>query len=129
MSDEPGRRTLDYPWRIDGRGRTAEVDPDGHVRDLIEQVLFTSPGERVMRPDFGSGVLAMVFEPGGPEVAAAAQFLVQGSLERELSDVLALESVAVEAIDAALVVTVAYVVRRTQAHAVATFRAPGGGPG
>jgi phage baseplate assembly protein W len=127
MSGDARSRTLDYPWAIDGRGRTADVDPDGHVRDLIEQVLFTTPGERVMRPDFGSGVLAMVFEPGGPEVAAAAQFLVQGSLERELSDVLVLESVTVEAIDAALLVTVVYVVRRTQARAVATFRAPGGG--
>ncbi len=54
----------------------------------------------------------MVFEPGGPEVAAAAQFLVQGSLERELADVIVVESVEVEAVDAALVVTVAYVVRR-----------------
>jgi phage baseplate assembly protein W len=98
------------------------------VRDLIEQVLFTSPGERVMRPDFGSGLLAMVFEPGGAEVAAATQYLVRGALERELSDVLTLASVDVEMLDAALVVTVAYVVQRTQAHEVATFRAPGGVP-
>jgi phage baseplate assembly protein W len=118
--------TLDFPWALDGRGRTAAVDYDGHVRDLIEQVLFTSPGERVMRPDFGSGLLAMVFEPGGPEVAAAAQYLVQGALERELADVIFLESVDVEALDAAIAVTVRYVVRRTQAHVVATFRTPGG---
>ena len=64
---------LDYPWSVDGRGRTAATDRDGHVRDLVEQVLFTSPGERVMRPDFGCGLLGMVFEPGGPEVAAAAR--------------------------------------------------------
>lgn len=120
--------TLDFPWSIDGRGRTAATDRDDHVRDLIEQVLFTAPGERVMRPDFGSGLLAMVFEPGGAELAATAQYLVQGSLERELSDVITLESVNVEVVDVALVVTVAYVVRRTQAHQVATFRAPGGVP-
>lgn len=117
--------TLSFPWALDGRGRTAEVDDDGHVRDLVEQVLFTSPGERVMRPDFGSGLLAMVFAPGGPEVAAAAQYLVQGSLERELADAILLESVEVEAMDAALVVTVVYVVRRTRAHVIATFHAPG----
>lgn len=122
-----GPSPLDFPWALDGRGRTAATDHDGHVRDLIEQVLFTTPGERVMRPDFGSGLLAMVFEPGGPEVAATAQFLVQGSLELELSGVLTLQSVTVEAIDAALVVTVAYVVRRTGALEVATFRAAGGG--
>ncbi len=119
--------TVDFPWGFDGRGRTAATDQDGHVRDLIEQVLLTSPGERVMRPGFGSGLLTMVFEPGGPEVAATAQYLVQGSLERELSDVIALETVEVDAVDSALVVTVSYVVRRTQAHEVATFRAPGGG--
>ena len=67
---------IDYPYRFDGRGRTAQTTADEHVRDLIEQVLFTTPGERDMRPDFGSGVLAMVFEPGGSDVAATAQFLV-----------------------------------------------------
>ena len=123
---------LAFPWSVDGRGRTTATDRDGHVRDLIQQVLFTSPGERVMRPDFGSGVLAMVFEPGGPEVAATAQFLVQASLERELSDVIAVHGVEVEAGragDAALVVTVAYVVHRTGAHEVAGFRVPGSGGG
>lgn len=118
--------TLDFPWAVDGRGRTAATSHDDHVRDLVEQVLFTTPGERVMRPDFGSGLLAMVFEPGGPEVAAAARYLVQGSLERELSDLLLLEQVEVDALDAAVVVTVSYVVRHTQARHVATFRAPGG---
>jgi phage baseplate assembly protein W len=119
--------TLAFPWALDGRGRTAATDRAGHVRDLIEQVLFTAPGERVMRPDFGSGLLAMVFEPGGPEVAAATQYLVQGSLERELSDVIVLEAVEVEAVDSALIVTVSYIVRDTQVHGVATFRGPGGG--
>ncbi len=119
--------TTDFPYAVDGRGRTAATDPDGHVRDLVEQVLFTSPGERVMRPDFGSGLLRMVFEPGGPEAAAATQYLVQGALERELADVVAVESVRVEALDAALVVTVAYVVRATRTPVVATFSGPGGG--
>ena len=118
--------TTDFPYAIDGRGRTAATGRDDHVRDLIEQVLFTAPGERVMRPDFGSGLLRMVFEPGGPEAAAATQYLVQGALERELADVIAVETVRVEAIDAALLVTVAYVVRETQTPVVATFRAPGG---
>ncbi|WP_243073653.1 GPW/gp25 family protein [Microbacterium sp. SS28] len=118
--------TLDYPWSVDGTGRTSTTGRDEHVRDLIEQVLLTSPGERVMRPDFGAGLLAQVFAPGGPEVAAASQFLVQAALERELADVIALESVDVEARDAAVVATVAYVVRATGAHEVQTFRTPPG---
>jgi uncharacterized protein len=117
--------TVDFPWGLDGRGRTAVTDDDDHIRDLIEQVLFTAPGERVMRPDFGSGLLAMVFEPGGPEAAVAAQYLVQAALDRELGDVVALQSVQVEAIDAAIVVTVSYVVRRTQTQVVATFSSTG----
>lgn len=127
MTIRPDLASADYPWAVDGRGRTASTGRDDHVRDLIEQVLFTTPGERVMRPDFGSGLLSMVFEPGGPEAAATAQFLVQGSLERELADVITLEAVTVEAVDAALVVTVAYVVRSSGQHQVATFRAGTGG--
>jgi phage baseplate assembly protein W len=118
--------TVDFPWAVDGRGRTAATGRDDHVRDLIEQVLLTSPGERVMRPDFGAGLLAAVFEPGGPPAAASAQFLVASALERELSSVIIVDAVDVDAIDAALVVTVRYVVRATGAHEVAAFRTPGG---
>ena len=67
--------------------------PDDHLRDLIEQVLFTSPGERVMRPDFGSGLLGLVFEPGGTELAATTQHLVQGALQRELGHLISVEAV------------------------------------
>ena len=119
--------TVDFPWSVDARGRTSATDPDEHVRDLIEQVLLTSPGERVMRPDFGAGLLAAVFEPGGPAVAASAQYLVAAALERELGAVIALESVEVEAMDAALVVTVEYVVRRSGTRASAVVQVSGGG--
>ena len=88
---------VDFPYHVDGRGRTADADADDHLRDLIEQVLFTAPGERVMRPDFGSGLLALVFEPGGPELVATTQFLVQGALQRELGHLIAVESVEVDA--------------------------------
>lgn len=118
---------LDFPWAIDGRGRTTATDQAGHIRDLIEQVLLTAPGERVMRPDFGCGLLAMVFEPGGPQVAATLQFVVQGALERELGDVVALREVTVEAVDAALVVTVTYEEVRTGTPQVVTVRTPSAG--
>ena len=62
-----------------------------HIRDLIEQVLFTSPGERVMRPDFGSGLLALVFEPNSTTLAATTQFLVQGALQQHLSHLIAVQ--------------------------------------
>ncbi len=113
---------LDYPYRIDGRGRTAQADPDAHIRDMIEQVLFTAPGERVNRPDFGCGLLSLVFAPNSAELAAATQFIVQGSLQQWLGDVIAVENVSVEASDGRLQVTVRYVVRRTGARQAAEFR-------
>jgi hypothetical protein len=113
--------TVDFPLHVDGRGRTAVTDPDGHLRDLIEQVLFTAPGERVMRPDFGSGLLALVFEPGGPELVATTQHLVQGALQQELGHLIAVESVEVSQHEGALTVAVSYVVLRTQERASASF--------
>jgi uncharacterized protein len=112
---------VDFPYHVDGRGRTAHTGADDHLRDLIEQVLFTAPGERVMRPEFGSGLLALVFEPGGPELVAATQHLVQGALQQELGHLIAVESVEVSQHEGALTVSVDYVALRTQEEASASF--------
>lgn len=112
---------VDFPWAVDGRGRTATTGPDDHLRDLIEQVLFTAPGERVMRPDFGSALLGLVFEPGGPELVATTQHLVQGALQQWLGNLIAVESVTVSQVEGVLTVEVAYVVLRTRERADATF--------
>jgi len=112
---------FDFPYHVDGRGRTATAGADDHLRDLIEQVLFTAPGERVMRPDFGSGLLGLVFEPGGPELVATTQHLVQGALQQELGHLIAVESVEVSQDDGALRVSVSYVPLRTQERTAATF--------
>ena len=102
-----------YPFRIDGRGRAAEADDDGHIRDLIEQVLFTQPGERVNRPDFGCGLAQMVFAPSSGELAAAVQLTAQAALQQWLSDRITVEQVAVESLDSTLTVTVRYIITRT----------------
>jgi phage baseplate assembly protein W len=112
---------VDFPYHVDGRGRTAGAEADDHLRDLIEQVLFTAPGERVMRPEFGSGLLGLVFEPGGPELVAATQHLVQGALQQELGHLIAVESVDVSQYEGALTVAVSYVALRTQRRATASF--------
>ncbi len=111
---------VDFPYRIDERGRTADVDEDAHVRDLIEQILFTAPGERVNRPTFGSGLLGLVFEPNSEAVVAATEHTVHGALQTWLGDVVVVEGVDVAADEARLEVTVRYVVRRTQEQRVAT---------
>jgi Bacteriophage baseplate protein W len=115
---------LDFPYHFDGRGRTA--DAADHIRDLIEQVLFTSPGERVMRPDFGSGLLAMVFEPNSTALAATSQMLIQGALQQHLGDLIAVQGVEVEAIDSTFRVEVRYVVLADGAEATASFAPPEG---
>jgi uncharacterized protein len=112
---------IDFPFHTDNRGRTGSTDADGHVRDLIEQVLFTTPGERVNRPDFGSGLLQLVFAPSSPELAATTQFLVQAALQQWLGEIVIVEGVEVDAGEGLLQVTVQYVVRRTQERQVARF--------
>jgi phage baseplate assembly protein W len=101
---------IDFPFQIDGRGRTS-IGGERHVRNLIEQLLFTSPGERVNRPTLGSGLLQMVFAPSSDELAAATQFLVQGTLQQWLGDLLQAEAVRVEIQDATMLVTAQYVIR------------------
>lgn len=112
---------IDFPFRFDNRGRTAETDYESHIRDLIEQVLFTAPGERVNRPNFGSGLMQLVFAPNSDELAAATQFLVQGALQQWLGDLIQVDAVQVESEEATLRVVVQYTVRRTQQRQTAQF--------
>jgi phage baseplate assembly protein W len=112
---------VDFPFRFDHRGHTATTDDDDHIRDMIELLLFTNPGERVNRPDFGSGLLQMVFAPNSDELAAAAQFLIQGALQQWLGDLIQVEAVQTESQDETLYVTVQYVIRRTEERMVAQF--------
>ena len=116
---------VDFPLRVDGRGRTATTSDDDHIRDLIEQVLFTAPGERVNRPTFGSGLLRLVFAPNNDALAAATQLTVQGNLQQWLGDLIQVTDVQVEDVDAELRVVVRYLVRRTQETRVDEFRQAG----
>ena len=109
---------IDYPFHIDGRGRVAQTSDDEHIRDLIEQVLFTSPGERVNRPTFGSGLMQLVFAPTSDELATATEFLVQGALQQWLGDLIQVDAIQVQSRDSTLKVTVQYVVRRSQQRRV-----------
>lgn len=113
---------VDYPYRFDDRGRIAETSQDEHIRDLIEQVLFTAPGERVNRPTFGSGLLQLVFAPNGDALASATQLMVQGNLQQWLGDLIQILDVQVESEDSQLQVVVRYAVRRSQQTQVAEFR-------
>jgi phage baseplate assembly protein W len=113
---------IDFPFHVDRRGRTAGTDDDDHVRDMIEQVLFTGPGERVNRPTFGSGVLQLVFAPNSEELATATQFLVQGALQQWLGEAIQVEGVRVESEDSTIQVAVQYRRRQGNEQRTVEFR-------
>lgn len=113
---------LAYPYRFNRRnGRTATTTPEAHLRDLIEEVLFTNPGERVNRPTFGSGLLRLIFAPNSDILATATQLTVQGQLQQWLGDLIRVDSVIVQNLDATLQVTVSYIVLETQQRTSTTF--------
>lgn len=112
---------IDFPFRIDGRGRTAGTTEEEHVRDLIEQVIFTAPGERVNRPTFGSGLLGLVFEPNGDLLAAATEAAVAGALQQWLGDLIRVDRVEVESEESTLQVVVEYTLRLSQERRTETF--------
>ena len=112
---------LDVPFTIDGAGRIATTPDDDHVRDMILEVLFTSPGERVNRPDFGCGLKSLVFAPASDAIAAATQLLVKASLQKWLETEIEVEDVQVEVVDSSIVATVAYTRRASGALRVERF--------
>jgi phage baseplate assembly protein W len=115
------RPFLDFPFHVDGRGRSALTTADDHVRDLVMQVLFTDPGERVNRPDFGCGLKQLVFAPASDAVAAATEVLIKGALQRWLEGIIEVEQVAVTAEESRLEVAVAYTSLLTESRRVERF--------
>jgi phage baseplate assembly protein W len=116
---------LDYPFHLDGRGRSAVTDEDDHILDLIHQVLFTVPGERVNRPDFGCGLKQLVFMPKSDALAVATQTMVHGALNRQLGRLIQVESVTVEGVDSELLITVVYIKRTSGERVTGRFNQSG----
>jgi phage baseplate assembly protein W len=112
---------LDFPLHFDRRGSTALTGDDDHVLDMIEQLLFTAPGERVNRPDFGSGLLQLVFAPNSAELASALQFGMQAALQRWLGDLIEVRRLEVQNPDSTLRIELEYAIRRTGERRVETL--------
>ena len=96
------------PFHIDGRGRTALTDDPRHLLEMLELLLFTSPGERVNRPEFGGGIRGLLFAGNSPELAAALRFRLQANLQRWLGDRMEIVELLTEADDAVLRVNLRY---------------------
>jgi phage baseplate assembly protein W len=86
-------RFLDFPISVGNTGGLERTDADDHLRDLILQVLFTEPGERVNLPNFGCGVKRLVFAPNSEVLQASAQFLISQNLDKWLGDRISVEAV------------------------------------
>jgi uncharacterized protein len=110
-----------FPYAFDATGHTAQTDPVTHVGDMIEQILFTSPGERVNRPTFGSGTAQLVFAPNSDVLAAAQQQAIQAGLQQWLSDLIRVQSVTVTAEESTLLVTVVYTLIQSQQQQTQQF--------
>jgi phage baseplate assembly protein W len=101
---------LAYPFRT-ALGRSATVEDEGHVRDMLELVLFTAPGERLHRPDFGCGLGQLIFQGNSPELAMTVEMTVRAAVQRWLGDQLSIEALAVTAEDATLTIDLSYRLR------------------
>jgi hypothetical protein len=112
---------MDFPFHISGQRGAATTGNEDHIRDMIEQVLFTAPGERVNRSDFGCNLQQLVFAPNSDELATATQFLVQGALQQWLGDVIQVQQVRVESEESTLRITVEYMVLRNRQSKTAEF--------
>jgi phage baseplate assembly protein W len=112
---------IDFPFHFDSRGRTAVTDDNDHIRDMIEQFLFTNSGERVNRPDFGSGLMQLIFAPNSPELAATLQFTVQAGLQQWLGDIIEVQELNVSSEEASLHIDLKYKLLRTQEITATSF--------
>ncbi|AUH64194.1 GPW/gp25 family protein [Paracoccus zhejiangensis] len=113
---------LDFPYHFDGSQRTSGTSEADHIRDLIEQILFTNPGERVNRPDFGAGIYRLLFAPVSPEQAATTEFVIRAALQQHLGRRIEVTEIRAEAVDAAILITITYRLLRSGAEASASFR-------
>ncbi|MDT5233491.1 MAG: uncharacterized protein QOI39_3991 [Mycobacterium sp.] len=103
---------LTFPYHLDANGHTATTrDRDDHIRQMLRQLLFTRPGERVNRPDFGCGLGDLVFEPNRGRLAAALEVTVVTSVGHWLGDLIQLHNVDIENQEEKLLVNLKYSVR------------------
>jgi uncharacterized protein len=112
---------VQYPYSFDSSGHTAQADLVDHISQMIEQILLTSPGERVNLPTFGCGVNQLVFAPNSDALAGAQQKVIQASLQQWLSDLIQVNGVYVVAEDATLLITINYTIIQSQQQQTQTY--------
>lgn len=115
---------LDYPFQVNERGRAGITNRNDHVRDMIFQVLFTNPGERVNRPDFGCGLLHLLFGATNSALMATVRVSVQGALQRWLGDIIEVQDIIIQQDESRLTVEVIYLRLDSGEILTDTFQSP-----
>jgi phage baseplate assembly protein W len=116
-----------FPYQMNAQGTTATTaSSDDHIAQMLEQLLFTRPGERVNHPDFGCGLLDLIFSPNSPEVQAALMITVTGAVQHWLGDVVQIQSVDVSGTASTLQVVLSYLVVATGLSSTLTLAMPVG---
>lgn len=105
-------------------GRTLTRNEHGHVRDMLELVLFTAPGERVNRPDFGCGLNRLLFAGAAPELTSTLDMIVRGAVQRWMGDVLAIHDLSVAVSDSTVTLNLTYILRASGQGGAARFERP-----
>ncbi|HEX2330556.1 MAG TPA: GPW/gp25 family protein [Candidatus Angelobacter sp.] len=112
---------LDFPFGFASDGSVAQVDEDHHLRERLMQILFTSPGERVMLPDFGCGARDLIFAGNNPVLAAATEFKVARALQTYMGDQVLINGVDVTNDEEKLMITIEYTKTRDAQQRQAVF--------
>ena len=71
-----------FPPRVNGSGRIALVRHERELEEAMRIILLTYPGERPMRPEFGSRLRDFVFRETTPAMYSALAHEVRTSIGR-----------------------------------------------
>lgn len=102
----------------DEHGRIGWPTLEQSIRQRIEVILRTSPGEQLMRPRFGAGLEQLIHQPNTAGVRAEAEARIAAHL-RDFEPRIAIDHVDVSPGETPdiLAVTIAYCIRATGASA------------
>lgn len=113
---------MNFPYRVNTNGRTETTDYTGHIRQQIEQILFTSPGERPNRPSFGSGLRQLLFSGNSDLLAQTTQVTIQAALQQWMGDRIQVVTVETNSDDSTLYVSVVYRLTGSVEEQTETFK-------
>jgi len=113
------RSDYNLPFGVDPASRQVRgIDYPTHVEQMIQQVLFTAPGERADLPQFGCGLSQLIFAPLSSALAVNTEINVRQALEEWLAGVITVGDVTALTSDdpggpadpTTLVITISYTV-------------------